>query len=529
MYAYKEGMNREVVFKGLLRTATLFGVPLQPLIVISSLLIWLSIAVSLSILVLLPIVFLIMYIAVKYDDNIFNLLFFKFKFLGNKKNKKYYGAKTYSTNTYRKINKFSGMPKLSILGLDKNPSIESLLPFSTLLTKDIVKTHNYDLMTTWKVTGTPFEVEDVDIINSRIDLLNMIFKQTSSKNLSFCVHTTRHQIKDTLPFKFDNEYLKEFSSKYYEAFNNGTLYENNIYLTLIYSPIKSKMNRSNFKKLNSKVRRDELKYYTNELDEMSGRIESILKEFKLSKLTVYSNNNIQYSKQLEFYSYLLSGKYQKVRVLNAPLNKYLTGGLQNVQFGKNTLQLNFPDESKKFARIIEFKEYGTETYPGILNALMYLNIDYTITQMFTPKQKIDAKNALIKQQNQLEGSEDEAITQIDEINIALDQLISGDVSFGKYSYSITIYENTKQELIKNINDALAALIDTGFTPALADMALPATYFAQLPGNYSYRPRVDLLSSQNFSSLIAFHSFPKGKRNLNCWGDAISILKTPNGL
>jgi len=528
MYTYKKGVNHEAVFKGLLRTTMLFGVPMQSFFIASSVIIWLSMAVSHYIIILLPIVFIVMKTAIRYDENIFKLIFFKIKFWGKRKNKEYYGANTYTTNAYRLNNKFNTMPDLSILGLDKNLNIEKLLPFSSLITKDIVKTHDYDLMTTWKVEGTAFEIEDIDILNSRIDLLNMIFKQSSTKKFSFYVHSTRATIEDSFLFKYDDPYLTEFSEQYYETFNHGSLHENNLYLTLIYSPLNSKIKRSSFKKLNVKVRRDELKHYTDEVDEMTGRIETILKEFKLSKLAVYEDNNIQYSSQLAFYSYLLSGKFKKVRVLQAPLNTYLSGGLQNIQFGKNTLQLNFPNGDKRFARMLEFKEYGTETYPGILNVFMYLNIDYTITQSFSPEQRMDAIKALNKQQNQLEGTEDAAISQIDEISIALDQLTSDEISFGKYSFSITIYADSKKKLIEDTNEAIAALTNTGFSPTLADLALPASYFAQLPGNFSYRPRVDTLSSANFASLSSFHNFPKGKRDQNCWGDAISILKTPNG-
>lgn len=523
----ESAIDSQPIFKGLLRTATLFGVPLQPLILISSILIWLSIAVHIAIIFLLPISILIIKESIRYDENIFKLMYFKIKFRGNKKSSEFYGANTYNTKPYRKKNKYSNMPNLSILGLEKNPNIEKLLPYSTLLTKDIVKTHDYDFIVTWEVGGTSFEVDDIEDINNRIETLNSIFKQTGTKKFSFYVHTTRRRIEDDLPFEYSDIYLEEFSKAYYKTLSSSNLYENIMYLTLIYSPLNTKINRSSFKKLTSKVKRKEIKHYTDEVDEMTDRIELLLKDFRILKLSVYQKEGIKYSSQLEFYSFLLSGKFKRIRVLNSPLSEYLTGGLQNIQFGKDTVQFNFPNGNKNFARIIEFKEYGIETYAGILNILMYLDIDYTITQSFSPKQKIDAKNALTKQQNQLEGSEDDAVTQITEISIALDQLISGEISFGEYHFCITIFANTKKKLIYDTNEALASLTDTGFTPILADIALPATFFAQLPANTSYRPRVDMLSSLNFSSLTSFHGFPKGKRNLNCWGDAITILKTPN--
>lgn len=67
----------------------------------------------------------------------------------------------------------------------------------------------------------------------------------------------------------------------------------------------------------------------------------------------------------------------------------------------------------------------------------------------------------------------------------------------------------------------------GFGVTLATIALPATFFSQLPSNFAIRPRINLISSINYSSLIGLHNFSMGKRDKNCWGDAVSVLKTPN--
>lgn len=59
------------------------------------------------------------------------------------------------------------------------------------------------------------------------------------------------------------------------------------------------------------------------------------------------------------------------------------------------------------------------------------------------------------------------------------------------------------------------------------MSLPAAYFAQLPAVFHLRPRLSPVSNVNFVELASFHNFYQGKRDKNCWTEAVAILKTPS--
>ncbi|EAI5630881.1 type IV secretion system protein VirB4, partial [Campylobacter lari] len=225
--------------------------------------------------------------------------------------------------------------------------------------------------------------------------------------------------------------------------------------------------------------------------------------------------------------YLIGGKFNPVVVCDTPIYQYLTGTLKNIQFNHDMIQLNYNDDTKRFARIIEIKDYSNETFSGILDSLMYLDVDYTITQTFVPLSKYDSKSALNKQINQLISSEDDGVSQIEQLNLALDNLISNVISFGNYHFSICVFGDSIDECKKNTNKVITSLNSLGFTSTLANIALPASYFSQFPSNFAIRPRVHMISSLNFSSLVALHNFLMGKKEKNCWGDAVTILKTPN--
>ncbi|RXK13230.1 type IV secretion system protein VirB4 [Halarcobacter mediterraneus] len=519
-------MEREILFKGMTRPAMLWGVPIVPLVSVSAIILLLSIwSLKLYLALIIFPVFLVMRTMALIDVFIFRLLFLKFK--TNTNNKKYYGAKTFHSVEYRKMQKRIDFPEVSVLALNKNPSFEKFIPYSSLIADDIVINKDSMLMTTWEISGVPFELTDKQKIEGHKKSLNMIFKTFSTENVSFYFHNIRRDIEVNLNAEYKNKFLEETNTKYYENFKKGSLKANKLYLTLIYNPFRDKVDRSSFIKLNPRKRYNELKIYIKKMREYSSRLEANLNAFKVDRLKVYEKEGNSYSSQLEFYNYLIGGKNTKVRALNAPLNEYLIGALRNLQFNSDTVQLNYNDGGKNFARAIEIKDYTSETYIGILNSLLYLNVNYTITQSYDPIQKHEARSRLKKQHGRLMSSEDDSITQLEQFSTALDELANNEISFGNYHFSILVFSDTLKGVKEDTNKVITALNDLGLSVTLADIALPATYFSQFPTNYHLRPRVSLLSSKNYSSLIALHNFPNGRKSNNAWGDAITILKTTN--
>lgn len=520
-------MQTDALFKGLTRPAMLFGVPITPLVAVGGSVILVATWTTWWLLMALVPGWIIMYTMTKEDDFIFNLSFLKLRLHTPKKVNDYYGAQTYSANQYREIPKKVDFPLLSVFGLEKNPSFEKYIPYSSVLADDIVINKDFMLLTTWKVDGVSFDIEHDDDIDSDKNSLNMLLKAHSSKSLSFYTHTARHSIVDSFAPRYKNEFLQELSNQYYKGFAAGDLKANSLYVTVAFNPFSGKIEKSDFMKLNFEAKNKEIKSHIKKMQELTDAIEASLKRFKAKRLGRYDIEGKSFNSQLEFFSFLMSGEYSKIRSFSAPINEYLTGGLQNLQFSKNMMQLNFNNGNRKFARGIEIKEYSIETYSGILDALMYTDIDYTITQSFSSLPRAEARDKLNKQKKQLISSEDDGVSQIDQLDDALDDLSNGTLSFGKYHFSLMVYGKSVKEVKEKTNEILTKLSDEGFIATVADIALPATYFAQFPGNFALRPRVSLISSQNYAGLISLHNFPKGKRDGNCWGEAAAILKTPN--
>lgn len=112
---------------------------------------------------------------------------------------------------------------------------------------------------------------------------------------------------------------------------------------------------------------------------------------------------------------------------------------------------------------------------------------------------------------------------------AIDGVQNGTIEIGEYHYSLAIFGDSLGQVAKNMADARAALQDgPGFKLSVIDAIPECAWFAQLPGNWTMRPREAKITSRNFACLSPFHNFARGKRKGNPWGEALALMKTPSG-
>jgi type IV secretion/conjugal transfer VirB4 family ATPase len=159
---------------------------------------------------------------------------------------------------------------------------------------------------------------------------------------------------------------------------------------------------------------------------------------------------------------------------------------------------------------------------------MYEDYEYVLTQSFSFMAKRQGKDFLERQMKQLMNTEDGSTTQIEQMRVAIDQLIQGEFAMGEYHYSLLIFGESVEKVRRNTTSAMAIIQDRGFLAALVATATDAAFYAQLPCNWLYRPRIAGLNSKNFACLASFHNFTAGKRDGNPWGDAVTLFKTPSG-
>ncbi len=408
--------------------------------------------------------------------------------------------------------------------LNERKTFHSVVPYSTHVADGIVKTINNDFVSSWELCGISFECDSLlnsDIFNQQT---HAFLKSFASESVTFYIHVIREKKSDSFQTRSNNNFANKISDLYYEGISSESFTVNKIYFTLVFSP-SSKIENAQFKKLKLEEQQEVLDSHLKEMTEYCENMSAFLQRFSGQRLTTFVNDKgITFSKQLEFYNFLISGIWQKVPLQKTPIYNIL--GLADVYFSNENGELHVLGE-KRFFRSIEIKELPEESNSSILDSLLISDCEFVLTQSFSCLQKRDSLSSIRVAEKRLRSTSDEAYKQREDLLEAKDELISSDLFFGNYHFSLFIYGDTIDEMIKSSNKMLAILSDNGFVPILASHSLVAGFCAQLPAVFELRPRLTLLSSKNFVDFATLHNFETGKRDHNCWGEAISVLKTPN--
>jgi type IV secretion/conjugal transfer VirB4 family ATPase len=414
-------------------------------------------------------------------------------------------------------------------------AVAPFLPYSSHVSANTIVTKDGDFMRIWKLAGISFETADADEILLRKEQLNTLYRSIGSNNVALWSHCVHRQTSDRLKSSFDNEFCRNFDTKYYDSFVGYRMMANELYLTVVYRPNPSRMDKAFAKagrRSHAQIMEDQ-RAAIRKLDDIAYQVESSLRRYGQDEkqgggpeeLTTYKENGVLFSHALAFLNFLVSGEWQKVRVPKAPLNEYL--GTAWIFVGTETIEIRSPTKTH-FAQCIDFKDYNSHTEAGILNGLMYEDYEFVVTQSYSFMAKRQGKEFLEKQMKQLQNAEDGSATQIEQMRQAIDQLIQGEFVMGEYHYSLMIFGESVEKVRRNTTSAMTIIQEQGFLAALVATATDAAFYAQLPCNWSYRPRVAGLTSKNFAGLSSFHNFRAGKRDGNPWGQAVMICKTPSG-
>ncbi|MBN6059388.1 VirB4 family type IV secretion/conjugal transfer ATPase [Aggregatibacter actinomycetemcomitans] len=526
MQSDEQVTDGEVLFKGLMKQPTIAGVPLPILFAVVFLTGLAFLAVG-NFYVVLPAIPVLIGARIMFElDNDF-LTQYLLKLKTNQglgRTMRFFGTKTFTAQKYNRNSMTENRIETLGIKLSEQRSYAKFIPYSSHVAKNVVITRNGDLIATWRCKGISFETMEDFELSQKKEQLNILIQSLSKQGFALYQHNLRHKANETLNGEFNSDFAKEINDKYFSGFNGETLQRNVLYLTLVYTP-HSKTEKLSRKVERAKDKEQELNYQLNQMQEMCSRINKALEDFQGEVLTTFEKGGALYSEQLSFYNYLITGRWQPVRVTSTPFYELL--GNVDLHFGNETGQIHYNGQDR-FFRCIEIKDFAEATCEGFFDALMYVDADYIITHSFQSIPNNTAEGKLIRQRNRLNSSNDSAISQVENLTIALDDLGSGRLSFGFYHFSMMIFGDSIQDVTEKTNEIIHIFEKLGLIVTLANTALTASYFGQFPANFAYRPRLAMLSSRNYASLTSLHNFATGKRDGNPWGDAVTILKTQNG-
>jgi type IV secretion system protein VirB4 len=410
-------------------------------------------------------------------------------------------------------------------------SISEFIPLSTHVSPTVLKTTGGDLLLTWHLEGLPFVGREEWELEHRHNTFNRMLQTLRAPdfvNVAFWVHDVRRRRRIKQQSRFRQRFNQELSDAYFESMSSQKIMVNELYLTLLYRPV---VTGKKFVEKSADVRQlqAEQDQAIAKIQELAGNVEAVLKDYAPYRLGMYeAKNGVVFSEALEFFGYLINRIDEPVPVLDAPVHSYLPVSRHRFSSKTGDYVITTPSGENHFGALLNIKEYTDATYPGILNRLKYLDFEYVITHSFSPMGRQDALKVLDRTKGMMISSGDKAVSQIIELDHAMDQLASGNFVLGEYHFTLALFAESQDKLSQNIATGRAELSNAGFVSTKEDLAVVASFYSQLPANWKYRTRLANVSSLNFLGLSPLHNFASGKKDGNPWGECVTTLQTTNG-
>ena len=410
------------------------------------------------------------------------------------------------------------------------------IPYVAQVSEHLVRLESGNLVQTIRLSGASFESADDEDLNNWHERLNVTWRNIASPNFALWVHVIRRRETTPTTPATANGFASTLASRYSQRLGHEVLMVNEIYLSVLFRPVVGAapgLVARMLKRGGAGESATELADAINACDKVADVLLASLARYEPERLGVYAVRGRPHSQLLEFIALLVNGEQQPIPLPRAPLRDVLA--TSRPLFGSEVIEVRSPSGTGLGA-MLGIKEYPTPTVVGMFDALLSAPFPFVLTQSFAFLTKAAGQGLLQRQQARMANAGDFAVTQAEELVDALDALTGNEFVMGDHHFTLQVLADVRSASVADaeaglraLNDAVAQaralLADCGMTVAREDLALEAAYWAQLPGNFGYRPRKAPITSRNLAAMAGFHNFPTGRPTGNHWGDALALLIT----
>ena len=419
----------------------------------------------------------------------------------------------------------------------REPTAARHIPYAAHVSATVVKTYAGDYVQAYRMTGVSFESEDDETLNNWHERLNVTWRNIASPNVALWCHIVRRRERTVAGAIPGEGFADRLARRYQERLAGETLMVNALYLSVVYRPVAGAV--SGFASRLYLGRKGgnaaaELADALEACGKLGETLAAALARYEPEALGLERRGDRTYSRVLEFLGSLVNAERRPVPLPRAPVNEVLA--TTRPLFGSEVIEYRLPTETR-FGAMLGIKEYPTPSIVGLCNELLSAPFAFVLTQSFAFLTKATAQGLLQRQSARMANAGDFAVTQAAELTEALDALTGNAFVMGDHHFTLQVLaeasatgaQDPEGARLRALNDAIAQaralLADTGMTVAREDLALEAAFWAQLPGNFAYRPRKAPITSRNFAAFSPFHNYPAGRAHGNHWGDALALLVT----
>jgi type IV secretion system protein VirB4 len=413
--------------------------------------------------------------------------------------------------------------------LAKEALAGSRLPYARHVDDLTIETRDGLLLQFIHLAGLPFETADTDEINYRKGLREGALRSLANSRFALYHHIIRREVTPELDGEFGDDFSRALDGAWRRRLAAKKLYVNDLFLTLVRRPLQGKvgMVESLFRAAGGKTSPQAKAQRAVELRELAAARESLLATlapYGARVMKVYDTPHGPCSEPLEFLASLYNGEMRPALLPQGDLGQYLP--YRRVSFGAETIELSRTGRLERgFAAILSIKDYPAQTSPGMLDDLLRLPYEMTVSQSFGFVDRQTSLNRMNLALRRMRSADDEAVSLRQGLTDAKDDVAAGRAAFGEHHLTVMIRSNSQDGLNEAVAEAQSAFTDMGVIAVREDVNLEPAFWAQFPGNFKDIARRAVISTGNFASLASGHNFPIGQADGNHWGSSVTVLET----
>ena len=403
------------------------------------------------------------------------------------------------------------------------------LPYRSQVDERTILLRDGRLLQVMAIGGLGFETADSDEINHSKALRDAMLQSVASSRFAIYHHIIRRPVAPALDGKFPDGFSSDLDQRWRERLAGKRLFVNELYLCLLRRPLQGRAGAASgvARRLGALSRSARAADLASEIRELTAAGESLLAtlaSYGARMLESYGDGGILYSEPLEFLSSLYNGLSHPAALPEGDVGQNLP--YRRVSFGAQTAELApAAGEDRRFLAMVSVKSYPGHTTPGMLDELLRLPLELTVTQSFAFVDRQEALGRMNLSIRRMRAGDDEALSLRGELGIARDELAAGRTAMGEHHLTIAVHADTIGAVDDGVAEVQAALTDLGIAAVREDIGLEPAFWAQFPGNFRFIARRALISSRNFASFASLHAFPTGQASDNHWGSPVTLLET----
>jgi len=405
------------------------------------------------------------------------------------------------------------------------------LPYGRHVDDHTIETRDGLLMQVIHLRGLLFETADTDEINYRKRLRDAMLQSIGSSRFAIYHHIVRRKVDVEMAAEFPDEFSQKLDAAWRARLATKQLYVNELFLTIVRRPLQGRVG------VLDRIREflgrpangsgsgeSENSYELRQLDVARDAILAALASYGPRLLGVYQTAQGPCSEPLEFLSALYNGEVRPVLLPMQDLGSYLP--YRRISFGQETVELGQAGATpRSYLGLVSIKDYPGQTAPGMLDELLRLPFEITVSQSFGFVERQAALSKMNLALRRMKSAEDEAVSLRTELSSAKDEVAAGRAGFGEHHMTIAVRAASPALVDEGVAEVQAALADLGIIAVREEIGLEPAFWAQFPGNFKYIARRGLVSTGNFAGLASGHNFPLGEAAGNHWGEAVTLLET----